>query len=67
MTGENITINMVFMGVFSKYRKNADQLPKQIYKNWRLAKSYCQKQTFLLNSGHSFVFWPNLLAGLVDP
>ena len=28
MAGLNMAINMVFMGVFSKYSKNADQQPQ---------------------------------------
>jgi hypothetical protein len=46
-----MTINIVLMGVSSKYSKNADQQPKQFLK-YRNGKKLWTKQNFHQNNGH---------------
>ena len=51
MAGLNMAMNMVFMGVFSKCSKNADQLPKRFLK-------ICVWQKVMTKTNFSAKLWP---------
>jgi hypothetical protein len=51
MAGLNMAMHMVFMGVFSKCSKNADQLPKRFLKK-------CAWQKVMTKKKKSAKLWP---------